>query len=360
MNDISLADCGLLAAEAIPGSTPIAVALEKVKQQPALIVIEDGKPTGTLTERDIVRSRLEQGTASDILTHTPVLSPKATVADAAAVFLGSQKKSVAIADRNKPLGVVTDDHVLSCMAKEDFGKRKVKHFMTAKPAIVTPDQSIGSVLALFRHKNISRAPVVLDKKLEGIITLHDMVTKYGPQHKMRKGDLAGEKVKMAKVRVKDIMTRQPITCTPDDTVQKVIGIMVDKSITAIPVVDGDLLAGIITKHDLLRPLAEAKDTTSGLEVEAQGLQDLDPFERSRVQGELASFSDDMGRREGEGRLRVKLSFFKEHVKEKRLTRTQATLTGKKGKVQADAKGWGPYASVKEALKNLKRQLSRKP
>ena len=44
-----------------------------------------------------------------------------------------------------------------------------------------------------------------------------------------------------------IMTRAVVTVTPDSAVSEVAGIMVDKRISAVPVVDDGAVVGIITE-----------------------------------------------------------------------------------------------------------------
>lgn len=59
--------------------------------------------------------------------------------------------------------------------------------------------------------------------------------------------------------VKDIMTRDVHTASPDDELRDVIGTMVKKGINRLPVVDGKgALIGIITRGDILRGIAEER------------------------------------------------------------------------------------------------------
>ncbi len=54
------------------------------------------------------------------------------------------------------------------------------------------------------------------------------------------------------IRAKDIMNADVIAVDPDDAVEKVMGQMIDKGISGLPVVDmSGQLVGIITEFDLL-------------------------------------------------------------------------------------------------------------
>jgi len=54
--------------------------------------------------------------------------------------------------------------------------------------------------------------------------------------------------------VKELMTENVVTVGPDATVADAARLMAEKKIGCLPVVDGDLLVGIVTESDLLRLL----------------------------------------------------------------------------------------------------------
>lgn len=56
---------------------------------------------------------------------------------------------------------------------------------------------------------------------------------------------------MAEHTVREIMTSDPVTVTPDLTVKEAARLMVDRNIGALPVLDGDQLVGIVTEGDLI-------------------------------------------------------------------------------------------------------------
>jgi CBS domain-containing protein len=63
------------------------------------------------------------------------------------------------------------------------------------------------------------------------------------------------------MKVKEIMTRTPATCTPESALQDVAKTMVGRDCGAVPVVGaGNLLAGIITDRDVVvRAIAEGRN-----------------------------------------------------------------------------------------------------
>ena len=119
-------------------------------------------------------------TAKDIMNHKVArIGRDATAADAVAQ-LNDLGISSLIVEKNNPrdtYGIVTmGDIVLKVVAKGlPLTTVKVHEIMT-KPLIwIIPDMSVKHVARLFANNGISRAPVIDNNELVGIITLHDIL-----------------------------------------------------------------------------------------------------------------------------------------------------------------------------------------
>jgi CBS domain-containing protein len=80
------------------------------------------------------------------------------------------------------------------------------------------------------------------------------------------------------VRVKDIMTRNVVTVSPDATLKEIAGLLVKHSVSSVPVCDeAGRVVGIISERDLLRPFGKtiAQRRDWWISVLAQG-NDLEP------------------------------------------------------------------------------------
>ena len=65
------------------------------------------------------------------------------------------------------------------------------------------------------------------------------------------------------MKAKDLMTRAPCTCSPDNSVQDVAKMMRDHDCGSVPVVEAGRVVGIITDRDLaIRGLAEGKTAST--------------------------------------------------------------------------------------------------
>lgn len=60
------------------------------------------------------------------------------------------------------------------------------------------------------------------------------------------------------MRLKEIMTKNPITCTIDTPLREAVGLLKKYHIGGLPVMDGSDLAGIITESDILAQLETSR------------------------------------------------------------------------------------------------------
>jgi CBS domain-containing protein len=58
------------------------------------------------------------------------------------------------------------------------------------------------------------------------------------------------------------MATQPVTVRPTDDLADVATVLLDHGVRAAPVVEGERLVGIISRHDILRYVARQQPTTA--------------------------------------------------------------------------------------------------
>jgi acetoin utilization protein AcuB len=134
-------------------------------------------------------------------------------------------------------------------ARKTFASVKVVDVMTRDPLTVSPSETVGQADEILTDNRFRQLPVVQDSELVGIITDRDI-------RSFLSGSLltnldAREKALNTKVR--EIMTTDPLTLSPDDDLQEAVALFVEEKIGGMPVVDEtEGLVGIITYVDLLR------------------------------------------------------------------------------------------------------------
>jgi CBS domain-containing protein len=119
---------------------------------------------------------------------------------------------------------------------------------------IEPDATIFDAIALMAEKSIGALLVVSGGKLVGIVSERDYA---------RKVILQGRSSKHTQVR--EIMTSDVLTISPDHTVEDCMRIITNHRIRHLPVMGGGELRGVISIGDLVRAIiAEQAETIDHL------------------------------------------------------------------------------------------------
>lgn len=125
--------------------------------------------------------------------------------------------------------------------------------MTRKVITIGPEADIFEAQDLMRRNRIRHLPVVGDdNKLIGIVTDRDIRSAL-PYDLFKDPTHASAEAQISELRIKDIMTPEPRTVSPEYTIQDALLIIQEMRVGALPVVDDDgILKGILSVRDLLR------------------------------------------------------------------------------------------------------------
>jgi CBS domain-containing protein len=145
---------------------------------------------------------------------------------------------------------------------------KVAEIMTRHVLTVPQDAPVERAAQLMLDHRIGGLPVCgPDGKLVGIVSDSDLLhrAEAGTQKRRPRwlefvlgpGKLADEYAHAHGRLVCEIMTRDPVTASPNDSLDQVVRLMERKRIHRIPVVDDGRLAGMVTRADLMRALLAA-------------------------------------------------------------------------------------------------------
>jgi len=127
----------------------------------------------------------------------------------------------------------------------------VKNWMS-KPAItIDADASIVNAIKLLKRHEINMLPVKEDDQLAGIVTKGDIHKASAAGIDPFQRDDLFERI--SQIRVKSIMTKNPITVQPDYTVEETVKKLLVNHISGLPVVNRqEEVLGVVTKSDIFR------------------------------------------------------------------------------------------------------------
>lgn len=127
--------------------------------------------------------------------------------------------------------------------------------MTRRPIAVDQDVPINDALLLMRKEKIRRLPV-LDKrgKLVGIVCEKDLL--YASPSPVTSLSMHELHYLLARITVKDVMTKEVVTVEEDTPLEGVACVMADNKIGSTPVMRQGELVGIVTETDVFKILLE--------------------------------------------------------------------------------------------------------
>jgi CBS domain-containing protein len=117
----------------------------------------------------------------DVMTHNPrTVSPQDSIQNAARIMRDEDTGVVPVVDNGKPVGVITDrDIVVRAVAEGGQLNRPVRDIVTNELVAATPDMSVSEATELMSAHQVRRLPVVENNRLVGIVSIGDIAVKEG-------------------------------------------------------------------------------------------------------------------------------------------------------------------------------------
>ena len=135
---------------------------------------------------------------------------------------------------------------------------RVRDLMSRALITTPPDTSVAEARTLMTRERIRHLLITDNNRLVGMVTDRDIrLNTASPATSLSAWEL---NYLLARMAVKDVMTKSLIVVDPDRDVREAARILLDHRIGALPVLDGDGLVGILTETDLVRAFADAEVT----------------------------------------------------------------------------------------------------
>ena len=155
------------------------------------------------------------------------------------------------------------------MARPKLQDLTVSDIMTKDVQWASPDDELGEVLGKMKQRDVHELPVGRKGRLEGVVTLRELMKRHS----------LPPSTKVSRILVKAPVIRRD-TALPTAAAE-----LITTGFRALPVVDRKKVAGIISRSDLTRALAET-DSLRGLKVRdfmtpnPQAVSENDTIERA--------------------------------------------------------------------------------
>lgn len=147
---------------------------------------------------------------------------------------------------------------------------KARDIMTPDPLVIAPDAPVTQAAKIMTEEGVGALPVVEGGRLVGLVTEGDLIMQDVKLEYPTYIDLLGgfimyppatarfehELKKAVAASIEDVMTAEPITVQADASIEDVASLLADRDVSRLPVLDGETLVGIVSKHDIVRAIAQ--------------------------------------------------------------------------------------------------------
>ncbi len=153
---------------------------------------------------------------------------------------------------------------------------KVKDAMNRDVITCKPDDTLSTLVDLFKNKHISGMPVVENEKVVGIVSETDLLKLFKipevseemflpspfeiiemPIRSMIRYEEFKKSFEDIRIKpVKDIMKKKVYFISPDSSLEDASSMMVKHRVNRLPVIENGKLVGILVRSDIIRSLSK--------------------------------------------------------------------------------------------------------
>lgn len=135
---------------------------------------------GVVSAKDILQEIIKfvaPVKVEDIMHDITLVDKDASISEAAKIMSAKEVGSILVAERNKPVGILTERDILKKVTAMGLDPKttKINQIMNAPLITVPADASLEEASKIMLRKRIRRLPVIKDKKIVGMISARSMV-----------------------------------------------------------------------------------------------------------------------------------------------------------------------------------------
>jgi CBS domain-containing protein len=324
----------------------------------SVIVTEDDEYEGVITERQLLQSHVEDDTKAGRMVQTaPQVERTADVRDVARMLVEGGVKLAPVFEADRLWGVVTEDAILAAVL-DNLDVLTVEQIATKEVTTLPEDASVGRAINQLRENGISRLPVVNENgRLVGMLTTHD-IAEFVVQRKDRttRGDRAGDIDRVLDLPVEDIMSSPVTTVTEGESVRTAVERMLENDYAGLVVTpdgDDDLIAGILTKTDVLRALSYTEE--EHMDVQITNVALLETISREEIVRSIEGTTDKFAKMQVQ-HAHVRFHEHDEKLRGTPLVQCQIRLRTNVGQMAGSGEGYGAESAFHVALDTLERNV----
>ena len=233
-----------------PQSTVVsAVRIMSSNKISCLIVTENGRLSGIVTETDILKRAVTGGNdfrkmVVEQIMSSPVRSiPRdLSVMEISKIMETENIRRLVVLEEGRFIGVITQTDMIQALASYSFSQ-EVSGIMTSNVAVINSSASVKDAAELMASNDISCLVVMEKDIVVGIFTERDLLKR-----------IVAMKRNPAQTRLKKVMSSPVVTVSSDCSVLSANKLLERIGIRRLVVMDDETLRGVITQTDILKAI----------------------------------------------------------------------------------------------------------
>nr|QNO55793.1 putative protein [Methanosarcinales archaeon ANME-1 ERB7] len=263
----------------VPGTREQLMDVCKSKRISGVPVLKEGQVVGVVTRQDVLRNRDEDQIALLMHRNPIIISPEATIAEAAEIIHSHGIRRLPVVVGEKLVGLITIADLIREIAKRDY-KESIGNYIGDIIMAAWDEMPLSVVGRIMELARVKAAPVLnLELELVGLITDLDLINVSVIEDTTEQSDLSlgsdedawswegmrdtmrlyydVSKIKLPDKLVKEVLVKDVITVTRNSEVSDCARKMSENKFDQLPVISArGKLTGVLIDRDLLRVLFE--------------------------------------------------------------------------------------------------------
>jgi CBS domain-containing protein len=324
-----------------------------------IIVTDDGDYEGIITERQLLQSHIEDDAKANVIVrrNIPQVERDDGVRDVARMLVEGNTKVAPVFEGDELWGIITEDAILEAVL-DNLEVLTVDQIYTQEVVTLAEDDNLGKAINHLREHGISRLPVVNENgELIGMVTTHDIADfAVRTMERQHSGDRSGDTDRMLDLPVYDLMNSPVETITHEATAREAVERMLKNDYAGLVVTpegDGETIAGIVTKTDVLRALTYTEKES--MDVQITNINLLDTISRADITDAITEVTDKYQDMQVQ-HAHVRFHEHKERLRGTPLIQCQIRLRTNRGQAPGTGEGYGAETAFHVALDKLERNV----
>jgi len=233
-----------------PQSTVVsAVRIMSSNKISCLIVTDNGRLSGIVTETDILKKAVAGGNdfrkmIVEQIMSSPVRSiPRDfSIMETSKIMETENIRRLVVLEDERFVGIITQTDMIQALASFSISQ-EVSEIMTSNVAVITSSASVKEAAELMASKDISCLVAMEKNAVVGIFTERDLLKR-----------IVAMKRNPAQTRLKKVMSSPVVTVSSDCSVLSANKLLDRIGIRRLVVMDNETLLGVITQTDILKAI----------------------------------------------------------------------------------------------------------